>query len=123
MAITADICEMFHQILLRTEDRSAQLFLWRDDLSGPFEVFVIGAATFYSTCSPSAAQSVKNWNAEELAEEFSQAAEAIMKHHHVNDFLCSADTEQKAVEEAEQVKLVHSKAEFVIRIGSIRGTF
>ncbi|XP_062704158.1 uncharacterized protein LOC134286550 [Aedes albopictus] len=115
VAISADICEMFHQILIRPEDRSAQLFLWRDDPSEPFEVFVMDVATFGSTCSPSAAQFVKNRNAEEFAEEFPQAAEAITKHHYVDDFLCSVDTEQEAVELAEQVKLVHSKAGFVIR--------
>ncbi|XP_062538796.1 uncharacterized protein LOC134207091 [Armigeres subalbatus] len=115
VAISADICEMFHQILIRPEDRSAQLFLWRDDPSKPFEVFVMDVATFGSTCSPSAAQFVKNRNAEEFSEEFPRAAEAITKRHYVDDFLCSVDTEQEAVELAEQVKLVHSKAGFVIR--------
>ncbi|XP_062708920.1 uncharacterized protein LOC134288349 [Aedes albopictus] len=115
VAISADICEMFHQILIRPEDRSAQLFLWRDDPSKQFEVFVMDVATFGSTCSPSAAQYVKNRNAEEFADEFPQATEAITKHHYVDDFLCSVDTEQEAVELAKQVKLVHSKAGFDIR--------
>lgn len=105
VAISADICEMFHQILIRPEDRSAQLFLWRDEPSKPFEVFVMDVATFGSTCSPCAAQFVKNRNAEEYSEQFPLAAEAIIKHHYVDDFLCSVHSEQEAVELAEQVKL------------------
>lgn len=56
VAISADICEMFHQFFIRPEDRTAQLFLFRDDPSKPFDVFVMDVATFGSTCSPSAAQ-------------------------------------------------------------------
>ncbi|XP_065094607.1 uncharacterized protein LOC135715126 [Ochlerotatus camptorhynchus] len=112
VAVSADICEMFNQFLIRPEDRSAQLFLWRDDPSKPFDVFVMDVATFGSTCSPSAAQFIKKRNAVEFSEQFPRAAEAITNHHYVDDFLCSVHTEQEAVELAEQV---HSKAGFNIR--------
>ncbi|XP_058456625.1 uncharacterized protein LOC131434022 [Malaya genurostris] len=115
VAISADICEMFHQIFIRSEDRSAQLFLWRDDTCTDFDVFAMDVATFGSTCSPSAAQFVKNRNAEEFAEQYPLASEAIIKHHYVDDFLYSAHTEEEMIRLALQVKLVHSKAGFNIR--------
>ncbi|XP_055614852.1 uncharacterized protein LOC129761164 [Toxorhynchites rutilus septentrionalis] len=115
VAITADISEMFHQILIQPEDRSAQLFLWRDHPSKQFEVFAMKVATFGSTCSPSAAQFIKNRNAQEFSKQFPQAAEAILKHHYVDDFLYSVDTMKEAVQIAQQVKEIHSKAGFHIR--------
>ncbi|XP_055614883.1 uncharacterized protein LOC129761194 [Toxorhynchites rutilus septentrionalis] len=115
VAITADISEMFHQILIQPENRSAQLFLWRDHPSKQFEVFAMKVATFGSTCSPSAAQFIKNRNAQEFSKQFPQAAEAILKHYYVDDFLYSVDTMKEAVQIAQQVKEIHSKAGFHIR--------
>ncbi|XP_053691604.1 uncharacterized protein LOC128740118 [Sabethes cyaneus] len=115
VAIAADISEMFHQIIIRPEDRSAQLFLWRDYPSQAFDVFIMKVATFGSTCSPSAAQYIKNLNAEEFSKEYPRAAEAIRKHHYVDDFLYSVDTTEEAIQLAQQVREVHSKAGFYIR--------
>ncbi|XP_053691407.1 uncharacterized protein LOC128739932 [Sabethes cyaneus] len=115
VAITGDISEMFHQIIIRPEDRSAQLFLWRDNPTEQFDVFAMKVATFGSTCSPSAAQFVKNRNAMEFANRYPQAANAIIKHHYVDDFVRSEDSTEKAIELALQVKEVHAKAGFHIR--------
>lgn len=98
VAISADILEMFHQLLVRWEDKSALLFLWRDDPSKPFEVYVMDVAIFGASCSPSAAQFVKNLNAQEFSEQYPLAAKAIIKNHYVDDFLYSVDTVEEAVE-------------------------
>ncbi|XP_058456592.1 uncharacterized protein LOC131433989 [Malaya genurostris] len=115
VAICADIKEMFHQILIREEDRSAQLFLWRDDKDSPMETMVTDVAIFGATCSPAQSQYVKNLNASENESNHPRAAEAIKYRHYVDDYLESVDTADEAVELALEVTKVHAKAGFLIR--------
>ncbi|XP_058816672.1 uncharacterized protein LOC131679946 [Topomyia yanbarensis] len=115
VAISADIKEMFHQLRIRESDKQSQRFLWREDPSHAPEVFVMDRATFGSTCSPCSSQYVKNRNAVEYAEEFPDAAEAIIDNHYVDDYLDSRDTEDEAVRIAREVKFVHAKGGFEIR--------
>lgn len=65
VAICADIMEMFHQILIREEDRSAQLYKWRDSPDMTMETMIMDVAIFGATCSPTQSQYVKNKNADE----------------------------------------------------------
>ncbi|XP_062707580.1 uncharacterized protein LOC115257239 isoform X2 [Aedes albopictus] len=115
VAVSADIREMFHQVEIRPEDRQAQRFLWRDDASKPPEVFIMDVAIFGSTCSPCTAQYVKNRNAVEHADQHPQASAAIIENTYVDDVLFSLDTEEEAIQLAEEVKFVNSKAGFDTR--------
>lgn len=72
-------------------------------------------ATFGSTCSPCAAQYVKNINGKDYEKEYPEAAAAIVNNHYVDDFLYSSDTVDELVKLAEDVKTVHAKAGFDIR--------
>ncbi|XP_055632837.1 uncharacterized protein LOC129773265 [Toxorhynchites rutilus septentrionalis] len=81
--------------------------------SNPYEVFVMDVAIFGASCSPSAAQFVKNLNAQEFSDPL--AAKVIVEHHYVDDFVYSTNTVNEAVELAQQVKEVHSRAGFTIR--------
>ncbi|XP_058817813.1 uncharacterized protein LOC131681120 [Topomyia yanbarensis] len=93
VALCADLKEMFHQVKIRREDRHAQRMLWRDDPSMEPTVYLIDVATFGAACSPCSSQHVKNRNAEEHAQEFPAAADAIIRKHYVDDYLDSADSE------------------------------
>ncbi|XP_062714276.1 uncharacterized protein LOC134291034 [Aedes albopictus] len=115
IAISGDIMEMFHQVLISRQDRSAQWFLWRDYPSESIQVYVMDVAIFGATCSPSSTQYVKNLNAGEYSAEFPRASEAIQDNHYVDDYLDSVDTIQEAVQLALEVKAVHEKAGFLIR--------
>lgn len=115
IAVTGDIREMFHQLLIRPEDRQSQLFLWRDHPSTDMHTYVMNAATFGSTCSPCSAQYIKNRNAEELKNEFPEATDAIIFNHYVDDYLDSMDSVEEATKIATSVKEVHAKAGFEIR--------
>ncbi|XP_058810967.1 uncharacterized protein LOC131675845 [Topomyia yanbarensis] len=115
IAITGDIKEMFHQIVIRPQDRQAQRFLWRDDSTQPIQEYVMDVATFGSTCSPCSAHYVKNRNAEEWKDVYPQAAMAIIDNHYVDDYLDSVDTEEEAIRLALEVKTVHAKGGFHIR--------
>ncbi|XP_055632531.1 uncharacterized protein LOC129773008 [Toxorhynchites rutilus septentrionalis] len=115
VAVSGDIREMFHQILIRCEDRYALCFLWREDPSQNPETFVMDVAIFGASCSPCIAQFVKNANAEEFAVQYPKASEAIVRNHYVDDFLDSFDTVEEAQRVAAEVKLIHAKGGFEIR--------
>ncbi|XP_062538728.1 uncharacterized protein LOC134207003 [Armigeres subalbatus] len=115
IAISADIMEMFHQVQIRPEDRQAQRFLWRDNPAEPMDTFVMDVAIFGSTCSPCSTQYVKNVNAEVHSKQFPKAARAIKENHYVDDYLDSVDSVDEAIQLAEDVKIVHGKAGFLIR--------
>ncbi|XP_055622866.1 uncharacterized protein LOC129766367 [Toxorhynchites rutilus septentrionalis] len=79
VAIGGDLREMFHQIMIRAEDRQ---FL-----------------RFYGEITRKIrrkSQFVKNKNAEEFSEEFPRAAKAVIDNHYVDDYLDSVDTAVEA---------------------------
>ncbi|XP_058827675.1 uncharacterized protein LOC131687608 [Topomyia yanbarensis] len=114
-AIAADIRQMFHQLLVRKEDRQSQRFLWRTDPASPPEIYVMDVATFGAKCSPCSAQYVKNTNAMDYSDRYPEAALAIVENTYVNDYLDSRDTIEEVVNLAINVRLMHGKAGFEIR--------
>ncbi|XP_062706264.1 uncharacterized protein LOC134287709 [Aedes albopictus] len=115
IAVVGDVREMYHQFFIRDADRSAQCFLWSPEPSQPPEVFIMDAATFGSTCSPCQAQFIKNMNAKSWANEFPEAAVALVENHYVDDYLDSRDTAEEMAKVATDVRTVHAKARFEIR--------
>ncbi|XP_062701620.1 uncharacterized protein LOC109433489 [Aedes albopictus] len=115
IAFSGDIKEMFHQFLIRPRDRQAQRFVFRESPDQQPTIFVMDVATFGASCSPCIAHYLKNRNAEEYAEQFPDAATAIIENHYVDDFLDSVDTVDEAVQLIQEVKYVHSMAGMEIR--------
>ena len=116
IAISGDIKEMFHQVLISKEDQQAHRFLWRDgDQRREPDVFVMQVMTFGATCSPSLAQYIKNTNAEKFKDKYPRAVQAIIKNHYVDDLLDSMDTVEEIVELVHQVRQIHKDAGFEIR--------
>ncbi|XP_049292260.1 uncharacterized protein LOC125768526 isoform X2 [Anopheles funestus] len=115
IAVAGDIMEMFHQIKIRHPDRQSQRFVYRNRPSDPIQVYVMDVATFGSSCSPAAAQYVKNLNAQEYANEFPRATSSIINNHYVDDYLESFKTVEEAIKIVKEVKLVHSKGGFTLR--------
>ncbi|XP_058835287.1 uncharacterized protein LOC131692322 [Topomyia yanbarensis] len=114
-AIAGDIRQMFHQLLIREEDRQSQRFLWRTDTASAPDVYVMDVATFGATCSPCSAQYVKNTNAMEFADRYPEASLAIINNTYVDDYLDSRDTVEEVVSLACNVRTIHSEAGFEIR--------
>lgn len=115
IAVTGDLEEMFLRLLIRPQDSLSQRFLWREKPSDTPVEYIINVATFGSTCSPSSAQYVKNVNAREYMEAFPRASSAIIKHHYVDDYLDSFETEEEAIEVVNQVKFIHRNGGFHLR--------
>ncbi|XP_055591036.1 uncharacterized protein LOC129743103 [Uranotaenia lowii] len=114
VAICGDLKEMFHQIKIREEDRSALRFLWRNNPSEKPTIYTMDAATFGSACSPCSAQFVKNLNAFEHEQQFPAAVEAIVHGHYVDDFLDSNDNAEEVIQLVREVKFVHQQGGFEI---------
>ncbi|XP_058449080.1 uncharacterized protein LOC131429046 [Malaya genurostris] len=115
VAFEGDIQEMYHQILIRSEDKQAQWFLFHSNAEESPQVYVMDVATFGPTCSPCSAQYVKNLNAERFVHEYPAAVEAIVRRHYVDDYYDSVDTLEEAVQRANEVKYIHSCGGFHIR--------
>lgn len=118
IAYTSDIKEMFHQVRIRQEDRSAQRLLWRNnDKSSHVKVYEMQAMTFGAVCSPCQAQFVKNFNTEELKESkicSYEVCEAITKRHYMDDYLDRKANVEKAIALIDGVIEAHKAGGFII---------
>lgn len=116
VGVCADIAEMFHQVRIREQDQGAQRFLWRGgDSSVPPDVYTMTVMTFGATCSPAAAQYVKNINADEFQNEYPEAASAIRRRHYVDDYVASFATPEEAARVSAGVVEVHRRGGFILR--------
>lgn len=106
---------MYHQLLIRKEVEQYQRFLYRNNTESRLDVYVMDVVTFGTTCSPCSAQFVKNKNANEAAEEYPEAAGAIVDNHYVDDYFDSTNTVEEAIQRAKEVRYVHSRGGFEIR--------
>ncbi|XP_062541039.1 uncharacterized protein LOC134209075 [Armigeres subalbatus] len=114
IGLTGDIREMFHQVLIREADQTSQRFFWKES-TGEIGVYAMRVMTFGACCSPSSAQFVKNMNAERFRERSPAAYEAITKSHYVDDMLISVDSEEEAIQLANEVKNINAAGGFEIR--------
>ncbi|XP_037809127.1 uncharacterized protein LOC119601932, partial [Lucilia sericata] len=107
---------MFHRVLIRKEDQTAQRFLWRsgDSTTKP-DVYVMQAMIFGSASSPCSAQYVKNLNAKRFEKTDARAYKAIVDCHYVDDYVDSFDTIDEAISVTRCVINIHQKANFEIR--------
>ena len=106
----------FLQVLIAKEDQYCQLFLWKENPTDEApSTYVTQVMTFGACCSPSCAQYIKNANAEKYADKHPRAVEAITKQHCVDDMLLSVETEEEAIQLAQNVRDIHATAGFEIR--------
>ncbi|XP_053691781.1 uncharacterized protein LOC128740267 [Sabethes cyaneus] len=116
VAVSGDIREMFHQVLMRVEDQHCLRFFWKDDdrATQP-SIFVVQVMTFGACCSPSTAQYVKNSNAKRFERDYPEAVDAIVKRHYVDDMLVSVESAEEAIQLVQDVKRIHTSAGFEMR--------
>ncbi|XP_041784360.1 uncharacterized protein LOC121602553 isoform X2 [Anopheles merus] len=116
VAVTGDIREMFFQVRMNPRDQRSQMFLWNDgEIGSTPQQYVLQVMTFGAACSPSTAHYVKNLNAERFEEQYQRAVECIKYEHYVDDMLSSIETEDEAIQLAQEVCFIHSQGGFEIR--------
>ncbi|XP_045499411.1 uncharacterized protein LOC123697038 [Colias croceus] len=90
VAVTADIEEMFLQVKIRPEDQPAQQFLWRGSRRDtPPQHYKMTSMIFGAASSPFMAHYIRNHNAQQHAEQYPMALEAITKSHYMDDLVVS----------------------------------
>ncbi|XP_070855548.1 uncharacterized protein [Drosophila suzukii] len=113
VGVCGDIKEMFHQVLIRPEDRCSQRFLWRDGNDDrDADVYEMNVMTFGAACSPSAAHYVKTVNALKFRDSDPRAVKAIIDYHYVDDYVDSFATESEAISVSTRVKEIHAETGF-----------
>lgn len=112
-AFCGDIKEMFHQVIIRKSDRKSQRFLFRGmDRDRDPDIFEMKVMIFGAVSSPSMAQFVKNFNANQYIEEFPDIMRIMLKQHYVDDYLDCADSIEEAVKTVHSVREVHRRGGF-----------
>ncbi|XP_062714101.1 uncharacterized protein LOC134290893 [Aedes albopictus] len=114
-AAVGDVRQMFHQLLVRQEDRQAQRFLFRTDPEQAPTIYVMDVVVFGTSCSPCLAQHVKNTNAEEYKDLYPDAASAIINKTYVDNFLDSRDSIEEMVRIVNEVRWIFDQAGFELR--------
>ncbi|XP_075150827.1 uncharacterized protein LOC142224934 [Haematobia irritans] len=116
VAVVGDIKEMFLHIKIPKEDEQSHRFLWRNgNTSQDVDIYVMQRVMFGATCSPTIAQFVKNYNAENFREQYPRAVEGIVNRHYVDDYVDSFKTEEEAVEVIGDVIRIHKHGGFELR--------
>lgn len=116
IGLGGDVAEMFHQMRMNPEDADSQRILWfaSEDTTKPCD-YVMQVVTFGATCSPSTALYVLNENATKYETRYPLAVDAICRRHYVDDMLTSVDTEEEAIELANEVRYIHHQGGFHMR--------
>ena len=93
VALAGDISQMYHQLVLREEDRPLHRFLWRnlDPSKGP-EVYKFLRFVFGGCYCPFCAQYTWQKHAQDHKEEYPLAANAVEKHCYMDDVMPSVDS-------------------------------
>ena len=116
IAICGDIAEMFHRINISKDDAQAQRFLWMENpKSLKPSIYVMTALSFGMSCAPFIAHYVRDFNADKFSKKYPIAVKSIKCHHYVDDMIDCADTDQDALELANQVSNIHQHGGFHIR--------
>ncbi|XP_044573992.1 uncharacterized protein LOC123258181 [Drosophila ananassae] len=92
VGVCSDIKEMFHQVLIRPEDRYVRDDLWSSMLTE--------------------AHHVKTVNANRFLDSDPRAVKAIVDYHYVDDYVDSFATESEAIEVSSRVKKIHAEGGF-----------
>lgn len=96
VAFTADIKQMYRQVLVSPEDRVYQKILWRKDPSEPIKTYVLKTVTFGTSCAPFLAVRTLHQLANDEQKRFPLAAEILKRDVYVDDFLSGAQTLEEA---------------------------
>jgi hypothetical protein len=116
IGVCGDIAEMFHRVKITPADQYARLVLWRDvNLNVPPTTYKLTVMSFGATCSPSAAQHVKNINGIKFQQQYPRAVDGILNRHYVDDYLDCANTIEEATQLVHDVTKIHAHGGFEIR--------
>lgn len=111
-AMTADIKQMFRQILIHDEDRQLQLILWRFSPEESIATYRLNTVT-YGTCSaPFAATRCLRQLAIEYENRYPHTCQVIIMDFYMDDVLTGDDEPEKLIETKEELGEILQSAGF-----------
>ena len=115
VSLSSDIKQMFLQVSVKKEDRSALRFLWREYPSDNSpSIYEMQRQIFGSISSPFICSYVLRKIAIDYADEFPQAAARVPINFYVDNLLDSFNTEDEAIEMGLQMFNLLKKGEFYL---------
>jgi hypothetical protein len=116
VAITADISEMYHRVLIPLEDQHVHRFLWRDlETDRPPDTYVMNVLMFGDKTAPAMAQVALRKTAEEEESESPRAAQVIRDNSYMDDILDSVSTNQEVRELTTVIDCILEKGGFQVK--------
>ncbi|XP_026482644.1 uncharacterized protein LOC113390406 [Ctenocephalides felis] len=92
IALTADIKQMYRNILIRDQDRRFQRILWRFSPEDPLGIYELNTVTFGITSSPFHALRTIKQLAKDESKNYPLATDIIQNDIYIDDVVTSADT-------------------------------
>ena len=116
VALAGDISQMYHQLVLHSEDQPLHRFLWRNlDSSKEPEVYEFIRSIFGGCYSPFCAQYTWQQHAEDHRDQYPLAAMAVQKNCYMDDLMPSVENITKARDMRQQLTNLGDRANFHVR--------
>ncbi|XP_051167315.1 uncharacterized protein LOC127285377 [Leptopilina boulardi] len=96
-AMTADIEQMYRQVLIHENDIKFQKFLWREHVNEPIKVYALNRVTFGTACAPFLAIRTLHQLANDEKDSHPLAASILKSDFYVDDGLTGAQTYDEAL--------------------------
>ena len=106
---------MYREILLSPVDRPLHRFLWREEVTEPWQDYEMQRVTFGVTSSPYLAIKTLLQTATDFGQSYPEAQKHVRESFYVDDFFGGADTEKEAIVLRKQISEVLSKGGFNIK--------
>ena len=116
--LVSDVSQMYHQLVLKPEDRPFHRFLWRNlDIQSPPQVYEFSRFVFGGCYCPFCAQFTWQHHAEihKKSTQYPLAADAIRNHCYMDDLMPSVATIEIAKETRKQLTELGNLAGFHLR--------
>ena len=114
--LVSDVSQMYHQLVLKLEDRPFHRFLWRNiDIQSPPQVYEFSRFVFGGCYCPFCAQFTWQRQAEIHKTQYPLAADAVRNHYYMDDLMPSVATIEIAKETRKQLTELGNLAGFHLR--------
>lgn len=90
--VTADISQMYRQILIKSEDRRWQRILWREQPDQPVSIYELNTVTYGTSSAPFLAIRCLHHLAEENQQNYPETTTVLKRDFYVDDMLTGSTT-------------------------------